>query len=47
MFRVYIHHKIDLTRFIADLKYNNTQDMKKTFDTLVNNNALLIHNSTT
>ena len=39
--RIYITHKIEPPRFIADLQYGDKNDMSNIFDTLVTNSAFL------
>ena len=43
-FRVYISHKIESAKSIADLKYGNNKEMKNIFNTLIANGAYLTHN---
>ena len=42
--RVYISHKIESTKSIAELKYGSNKEMTNIFDTLVANGTYLTHN---
>ena len=42
--RVYISHKIESAKSIAELKYGNNKEMTNIFDTLIANGAYLTHN---